>query len=161
MIGFPLLLIPLAIYNIFVFLMPGVALGAPAMTLGLPSQAAWAVTLADAIVVLALVLLLVEVVKAARPGARSLMDHLLSFVAFALAAAEFLWLPQFAASAFFLLAAMIFVEFLAGTMIGLRRKAPATRPMAPVPSVVTAPQAPVSIDAPQPVPAAQSPVEKP
>ncbi len=160
MIGFPLLLIPLAIYNIFVFLMPGVALGAPVMTLSLPSQAAWAVTIADVIVVLALFLLLVEVVKAARPGARSLMDHLLSFVAFALAAAEFLWLPQFATSAFFLLAAMVFVEFSAGAMTGLRRRAPA-RPAAPVPSVATVPQAPVSADEPQTVPAAHSPVEKP
>ena len=46
MIGFPLLLIPLAIYNIFIFLMPGVALNAPAMTLALPSRAGWVVTIA-------------------------------------------------------------------------------------------------------------------
>jgi cation transport ATPase len=159
MIGFPLLLIPLAIYNIFIFLMPGVALNAPAMTLALPSRAGWVVTIADVIVVLALFLLLVEVVKAARPGARSLMDHLLSFVAFALAAAEFLWLPQFATSAFFLLAAMIFVEFTAGAMIGLRRRVPA-RLAAPVPAAVNAPPAPVSADEPQPETAARPSPEK-
>lgn len=121
MIGFPLLLIPLAIYNIFVFLMPGVSLTAPVTTIGLPSGAGWVLTFGDAIAVVGLFLLLVEVVKASRPGARSLMDHLLSLVAFAVAAAEFVWLPQFAASAFFLLTAMILVEFIAGAAFSLRR----------------------------------------
>ena len=39
MIGFPLLLIPFAIYNIFVFLMPGVAFTTPIMDLPLISGA--------------------------------------------------------------------------------------------------------------------------
>ena len=47
MVGFPLLLIPLAIYNIIVFLMPGVSLGDPLVTLPLMSGAAWPVTLGD------------------------------------------------------------------------------------------------------------------
>ena len=39
MVGFPLLLIPLAIYNIIVFLMPGVSLAEPLVTLPLMSGA--------------------------------------------------------------------------------------------------------------------------
>ena len=37
MVGFPLLLIPLAIYNIIVFLMPGVSLSEPVVKLTLMS----------------------------------------------------------------------------------------------------------------------------
>ena len=44
MVSFPLLLIPLAIYNIIVFLMPGVSLAEPLVTLPLPSGGQWPVT---------------------------------------------------------------------------------------------------------------------
>jgi cbb3-type cytochrome oxidase subunit 3 len=146
MIGFPLLLIPLAIYNIFVFLMPGVVLTAPATTITLPSGAGWVLTFGDAIAVVGLFLLFIEVVKASRPGARSLMDHLLSLVAFGVAAAEFAWLPQFATSAFFLLTAMILVEFLAGAAFSLRRgRGGGSRGMPPaVPPAIAEPVAPAS-----------------
>jgi hypothetical protein len=53
MVGFPLLLIPLAIYNIIVFLMPGVSLAEPLVTLPLTSGAQWPVTLSDVLVALA------------------------------------------------------------------------------------------------------------
>lgn len=140
MIGFPLLLIPLAIYNIFVFLMPGVALTAPVTTITLPSGAGWVLTFGDAIALVGLFMLLIEVVKASRPGARSLMDHLLSLVAFAVAAAEFGWLPQFATSAFVLLTAMILVEFIAGAAFSLRRGRRAGPVGGPVAAPVDAPR---------------------
>ena len=47
MVGFPLLLIPLAIYNIVVFLMPGVSFADPLVKLTLMSGAEWPVTLGD------------------------------------------------------------------------------------------------------------------
>ena len=47
MVGFPLLLIPLAIYNIIVFLMPGVSFTDPLVKLALVSGAEWTVTLSD------------------------------------------------------------------------------------------------------------------
>ena len=47
MVGFPLLLIPLAIYNIIVFLMPGVSFTDPLVKLTLMSGAEWTVTLSD------------------------------------------------------------------------------------------------------------------
>ena len=68
MIGFPLLLIPLAIYNIFVFLMPGVAFTSPIVTVTLMSGVQWTLTFGDALIALAIVLLLFEVIKASRPG---------------------------------------------------------------------------------------------
>lgn len=141
-IGFPLLLIPLAIYNIFVFLMPDVAFNAPVTGMMLPSQAAWNPTMGDALLALGLILLLFEVVKAARPGARYLTDHLLSLIVFGAAVAEFLLLAPFATSTFFLLTVMAGVEFLAGASLGIRnrrRRATAVAEPAPVPAPVSVP----------------------
>ena len=50
MVGFPLLLIPLAIYNIIAFLMPDVRFGEPLLKLALISGAEWQVTLSDILV---------------------------------------------------------------------------------------------------------------
>ena len=72
MVGFPFLLIPLAIYNIIVFLMPGVDLAAPLVTLPLTSGAPWPVTLSDVLLSLGILMLLCEVVKGARPGANEI-----------------------------------------------------------------------------------------
>ena len=57
MVGFPLLLIPLAIYNIIVFLMPGVSLAEPLVTLPLTSGAQWSLTLSDLLLALGIVML--------------------------------------------------------------------------------------------------------
>src|SRR5580693_8290296 len=103
MVGFPLLLIPLAIYNIIVFLMPGVSLAEPIVTVPLMSGTGWPVTLNDMLLALGIVVLLLEVIKGARPGAKFLTDHLLSLIVFGAAAAEFLLWPRFATSTFFLL----------------------------------------------------------
>lgn len=151
-IGFPLLLIPLAIYNIFVFLMPGVAFNAPVVGMTLPSQASWSATVGDALLALGLVLLLFEVVKAARPGARYLTDHLLSLIVFGAAVAEFLLLAPFATSTFFLLAVMTGVEFLAGASLGIRnrRRRAAAVAEPPPPAPVPTPAAP-TVDRAEPV----------
>jgi hypothetical protein len=151
MIGFPLLLIPFAIYNIFVFLMPGVAFTAPVGSVTLMSGVQWVPTFGDALLALAALLLMFEVIKAARPGARYLTDHLLSLIVSGAAVAEFLLLAPFGTSTFFLLTVLMIVEFLAGVSIGFRnrhRRAPA---------VVSA-----GVErepAPAPVPASPAPVE--
>ena len=121
MVGFPLLLIPLAIYNIIVFLMPGVSLAEPLVKLTLMSGAEWPVTLSDMLLALGIVLLLLEVIKGARPGAKFLTDHLLSLIVFGGAAAEFLLWPRFGTSTYFLLALLALVDFLSGIALRARR----------------------------------------
>lgn len=121
-IGFPLLLIPLAIYNIVVFLMPGVVFTAPLTTVRLMSGAEWPVTFGDALLAVSLLLLLFEVIKATRPGAKYLTDHLLSLVAFGGALAEFLLLSPFGTSTFFLLTVLTAVDFVAGAASALRHR---------------------------------------
>jgi hypothetical protein len=123
MVGFPLLLIPLAIYNIIVFLMPGVSFAEPLVKLTLMSGAEWPVTLSDMLLALGILLLLFEIIKGARPGAKYLTDHLLSLIVFGAAAAEFVLWPQFGTSTYFLLTMLALVDFLSGIALRARRGA--------------------------------------
>jgi hypothetical protein len=124
MIGFPLLLIPLAIYNIIVFLMPGVSLAEPLVKLTLMSGAEWPVTLSDMLLALGILLLLLEIIKGARPGAKYLTDHLLSLIVFGGAVAEFVLWPRFGTSTYFLLTLLALVDFLSGIALRARRRMP-------------------------------------
>lgn len=123
MVGFPLLLIPLAIYNIIAFLMPDVVFGAPLLKLALMSGVEWPVTLSDVLIALGILLLLFEVIKGARPGAKYLTDHLLSLIVFGAATAEFVLWPKFGTSTYFLLTALALVDFLSGLALRTRRGA--------------------------------------
>jgi hypothetical protein len=147
MIGFPLLLIPLAIYNIIVFLMPGVSFADPVLKLTLMSGAEWPVTLSDMLLALAILMLLFEVIKGARPGAKYLTDHLLSLVVFGGAAAEFLLWPRFGSSTYFLLTMLALVDFLSGVALRARRGTLATS--GPVVTAGRGTQAPAAAPQPQ------------
>ncbi len=138
MIGFPLLLIPLAIYNIIVLLMPGVSFADPLVRLTLVSGTEWSVTLSDLLLALGILMLLLEVFKGARPGAKYLTDHLLSLILFGAAAAEFVLWPKFGTSTYFLLTALALVDFLSGLALRTRRRAVA---VAAAPTPAPAPKA--------------------
>src|SRR5467141_2386332 len=146
MIGFPLLLIPLAIYNIIVFLMPGVSFTDPVLKLTLMSGAEWPLPLSDMLLALAILMLLFEVIKGARPGAKYLTDHLLSLIVFGGAAAEFLLWPRFGSSTYFLLTMLALVDFLSGIALRARRGTLATSG----PAVVAGRARQASAAAPQP-----------
>ena len=153
MVGFPLLLIPLAIYNIIVFLMPSVSFTDPLVTLTLMSGAEWTVTLSDVLLTLAILLLLAEVIKGARPGAKYLTDHLLSLIVFGAAAAEFVLWPKFGTSTYFLLTALSLVDFLSGLALRTRRRAVAVA-AAPPPKAAAKVEAPAAAPEPEPAKAA-------
>jgi hypothetical protein len=96
--------------------------------------------------------------KSARPHGKYATDHLLALLVFGGAAAEFVLLPQFASSTFFLLTVLALVDFLAGVALRSRsrpRKAAQAKSVAPPPTPV-APQEPVPAPA---VPAAASVAE--
>jgi len=166
MFGFPLLLIPLAIFNIIVFLMPGVDFAAPAFAVALMSGATWTVTFGDILIGVSLLLLLCEIVKVGRAGGRYLTDHLLSLLVLAAAAAEFVWLAPFGTSIFLLLCALAFVDFVAGIALHRRRArvpAPVPAAMPPQPSPPPPPPAPAPSAAPrvEPAPASSPPPPPP
>lgn len=154
MVGFPLLLIPLAIYNIIVFLMPGVSFTDPLVKLTLMSGAEWTVTLSDVLLTLGLLLLLSEVIKGARPGAKYLTDHLLSLIVFGAAAAEFVLWPKFGTSTYFLLTGLALVDFLSGLALQTRRRAVAVAAPAPAKKSAGKAEAPAAEPQFEPAPAA-------
>jgi hypothetical protein len=167
MVGFPLLLIPLAIYNIIVFLMPDVSFTDPLVKLTLMSGAEWTVTLSDVLLTLAILLLLAEVIKGARPGAKYLTDHLLSLIVFGAAAAEFVLWPKFGTSTYFLMTALSLVDFLSGLALRTRRRpaaaaaAPAPAPPPKAAAKVEAPAEPQIDPAPAAAPAPAAPLVPP
>jgi hypothetical protein len=131
MVGFPLLLVPFAIYNIIAFLMPSVSFTDPLVRLKLVSGAEWPIALSDVLVTLGILLLLLEVMKGARPGGKYLTDHLLSLLVFGGSAAEFVLWPKFGTSTYFLLVLLALVDFLSGIVLRGRR-ATRTQPRAAV-----------------------------
>jgi len=80
---------------------------------------------------LGILLLLSEVIKGARPGAKYLTDHLLSLIVFGAAAAEFVLWPKFGTSTYFLLTLLSLTDFLSGLALRTRRGAA----MASIPAV--------------------------
>jgi hypothetical protein len=162
MVGFPLLLIPLAVYNIIVWLMPSVSLSETVLRLTLMSGAEWPITISDMLLAFAAVMLLLEIVKGARPGAKYLTDHLLSLIVFGAAAAEFVLWPKFGTSTFFLLTLFALVDFLTGVTLRRRRYAAAVAaaPAATKAARKAEPEAaePQFEPAPAPAPAAAAPV---
>src|SRR5262245_47062682 len=82
MLGFPLLLIPFAIYNIIALPMPGVTWAGIVSTVHMVSGADWTMSACELRVTLAIVLLCGEVVKSTRIGLRTVVDHALSLILF-------------------------------------------------------------------------------
>lgn len=120
LLGFPLLLLPFAIYNIIAFLMPGVAFSDPVFQVTTLSHMQLAISTGDVLVMFAILLLFVEVLKATRIGVRSLVDHLLSLILFVGMLGEFMMVRQAATSTFLLLVTLSFVDVIGGMAVSLR-----------------------------------------
>jgi hypothetical protein len=119
---FPLLIIPIAIYNIMAFLIqPDPAdWNRPITTVHMMSDANWAITAADLLIVLALLLLFVETIKATRHTQRSIIDHLLSTLVFIGALVEFLLVKQAGTSVFAILIVICMVDVIGGYSVSIR-----------------------------------------
>ena len=120
LIGFPLLVIPFAIYNMIAFLTPGVGWTDAITAVHLTSGATWSVTAEDMLVGLAIILLPLEILKATKIGVRSIVDHVLSMVVFVAMLIEFLLVRQAGTSTFFLLMMISIVDVVAGFIVTLR-----------------------------------------
>jgi hypothetical protein len=119
-LGFPLLLIPFAIYNIIAFLMPGVTWTGIVATVHMVSGADWTMSAGDILIALAIVLLCGEVMKSTRIGIRTVVDHSLSLVLFLGMLVEFILVKQAATATFFLLLVVSFIDVLGGFAVTLR-----------------------------------------
>jgi membrane-anchored protein YejM (alkaline phosphatase superfamily) len=120
MLGFPLLLIPFAIYNIIAFLMPGVAWSSVVSTVHMMSGVDWTMTTGDVLIALAILLLCGEVMKSSRISRRTIIDHALSLILFLGMLIEFILVKQAATATFFLLLLVGFIDVLGGFAVTLR-----------------------------------------
>lgn len=133
LIAIPLLVVPVVIYNLVILLggsAPDAVLG-PASVLSevlfrvpMTSGAVWSITVGDLILFLSLILLFVELLKSTSSQRVAIVNHALSMALFVVCLVEFLLLPGFAGSVFFLILTMVLLDVLAGfivTIIASRR----------------------------------------
>ena len=133
LIAIPLLVVPVVIYNLVILLggsAPDAVLG-PAAVLSevllrvpMTSGAVWTISVGDLILFLSLILLFVELLKSTSSQRVAIVNHALSMVLFVVCLVEFLLLPGFAGSVFFLIMTMVLLDVLAGfivTIIASRR----------------------------------------
>jgi hypothetical protein len=119
LIGFPLLLVPFAIYNIIAFLMP-LGWSGTLTTVHLSSGGDWTMSAGDMLITLAILLLFGEMMKSTRIGMRTIVDHGLSLILFLGMLVEFLLVKQAASATFFLLLVTSFIDVLGGFAVTLR-----------------------------------------
>ena len=119
-LGFPLLLIPFAIYNMIAFLTPGVSWTEPLATIRMMSGQDWVLTWEDVLIAFSLLLLWVEILKATRIGMRGVVDHFLALALFIGMLVEFLLVQRAGTSTFFLLMTIGLIDVLAGFVVRVR-----------------------------------------
>ena len=124
---FPLLLVPVFIYNLIAIF--GGGGGDPAVSPALASLdtnlilmpmiagVRWEFSVGDSILFLGFVMLFIEVVKATSTRSTAIINHGASMLVLMFSVFEFLLLKSFATSEFFLLTMMCFLDVLAGVMV--------------------------------------------
>ncbi len=120
----PLLALPVLLYNVLVMTMGGFhsldtagRLSAPLFTVKAASHGAWVVSQGDLLLMGALVVLFVELLKSTTSHRAAIINHSLSMILFIACLVEFLLLPAFATSVFFLLMLMVLLDVLAGFIV--------------------------------------------
>lgn len=130
--AFPLLLIPVLVYNIYAWsTLTGVAavdadasLRSALIAVNMPSGGVWGIGVGDLLVFFSLTLLFFELLKSTSSRKVAIVNHALSMVIFVLCLIEFLLFRSFATSTFFLITVMVFLDVMAGfivTIITARR----------------------------------------
>ena len=124
---FPLLLLPLVIYNL-------VALGGGtfmhydvqdllsydhALNIKMFSGDIWKFSAGDALVLATLALLFVEIVKSTRTTTNEVINHALSMLVFIVALVEFVAMKNFASTPFFFILTMTMFDVVAGYTISI------------------------------------------
>jgi hypothetical protein len=120
LIGFPLLLIPFVLYNIFVFIFGVNDWNTSFASVHIISGGEWKIAWGDCLITLSILLLFVEILKSTRIGTRGIIDHMLSMLLFIAMIVEFLLVERAATSTFFLLMVTAFVDVLGGFTVSIR-----------------------------------------
>ncbi len=118
--AFPLTLIPLIAFNAIGFLVGGDPWGSEVFAITMVSGAQWSMTLADVMIVLAIVVLFLEIVRAARPSPNTIYNHIGSTVVLVIYIVEFIVVGAAANSLFFILTTIALFDVIAGFTISIR-----------------------------------------
>ncbi len=124
---FPLLIIPIVIYNLFA--LGGGVIGHydiqdllslnHSITIHMFSGDQWKFSFGDLLVFGSLILLFIEVIKATRTTSSEIINHALSMATFVIALIEFITLKGFATSPFFFIMCMTLFDVVAGYTISI------------------------------------------
>jgi hypothetical protein len=120
----PLMIIPFILYFVVVFLSGNSVEANAVLTteiakLKLPSGAEWRFAWGDFLMLLTLVMLFIEIVKATHQGQSSMIDHGLSMLIFIVCLVLFGLLKQAGTSAFFFLTIATLIDVVAGYTIAI------------------------------------------
>ena len=120
----PLMIVPFVLYNLA---MVGIVGGSGIASLAtvitsqqMLSGADWTMSLGDVLIVVGLVFLFVEILKASRNGRGSLLNHMLSMLVFIAYLVEFLLVRNAATQIFFILMTITFVDVIGGFAVAIR-----------------------------------------
>lgn len=129
---FPLLLIPVAIYNVIALSGQEFAsvdyvrsrLDEDFQAIPMASDALWHITPGHALIALTVLFLFFELIKSTGTGRAAIMNHAFSMILFIVCLVEFLMFQAFATSVFFLIMMMCLLDVMAGfivTIVSARR----------------------------------------
>lgn len=120
----PLMIVPFVLYNLAmlgVFGAGGIAaLQNEVMSLSMLSGAIWTLSVGDVFILVALVVLFIEILKATRSGSGSLLNHMLSMLVFIAFLVEFLLVRNAATQNFFILMTVTFIDVVGGFAVSIR-----------------------------------------
>lgn len=131
-LAFPLLAVPVLLYNLLLLTMSGgfqsadasAQLSCALFTIHTTSGGLWPVSLGDLFLAGALVVLFIELLKSTNSRNVAIINHSLSMILFVVCLVELLLLRGFATSVFFLISLMVLLDVLAGfivTIVAARR----------------------------------------
>jgi hypothetical protein len=120
---FPLMIIPVGLYNLFV--LGGNVIAGYRMdqvlwtkfTVPMVSRDMWTINVGDFLVLFGVAMLFIEVIKSSGTSRKEMINNALSMLVFVVALVEFIVLKGFATSTFFFLTAMCLFDSIAGPTI--------------------------------------------
>ncbi len=120
----PLTIIPFVLYNLLTLIGINFNVDGGGSLVGdgitMLSGGIWKLTWGDVLLLIAMVVLFIEIVKATYTGTASMLNHGLSMLVFIAFLVEFLMVQQAATSVFFLLMMACLIDVIAGFTIGIR-----------------------------------------
>ncbi|MEM9422303.1 MAG: hypothetical protein AAF986_07350 [Pseudomonadota bacterium] len=114
---FPLLAVSLVLYSLAVVAGQPEWTGKILFELAMVSKDTWTITFGHGFIILSMVFLFVELLRATKTGTDSLVNHALSALLFIVALLLFIIVPGYGNSVFFIFMAMTFMDFMAGFIV--------------------------------------------